>query len=132
MRAVSELTSAMVILAITLSATAGALSYYAQWVDSAWYDAKKRYLEDVYRTGLKISLIAYNESGEIWLFNYGWEKAYVQAIEIDGLNSTSWSIYDASSGDPLNYIPPSTLVKIEVPSFSQVKIYFKGGVKLEI
>jgi len=122
----------MVILAITLSATAGALSYYAQWVDSAWYDAKKRYLEDAYRAGLKVSLIAYDESGKIWLFNYGWEKAYIQAIEINGLNSTSWSIYNASSGDPLSCIPPSTLAKIEISPFSRVKIYFKGGVKLEI
>lgn len=132
MRGVSELTATIVGLAILISSTAGILAYYNGLMDRGWYEAKHMAQSESYRYGVKV--VALDKRGnKIWLYNYGWNEAFVEAVEVDSCNSTSWCILHAINNEKLSGIPPRVLVILALDRDGEdIKIYLKGGLRIQV
>lgn len=126
MRALSEMASAMVLMAVTLAAVTGVLGYYGKSMGDAWFTLQKEVQLEEYVSGVKV--FAFRKNGHIWLYNYGWNEAYIESIE----NAGNWSIIDAVTGRAMSSIPPKGLALLLVNETDHIVIHLKGGIKVEV
>lgn len=132
MRGISELTATMVSLAILLSATAGMLAYYNNLMDRMWYEARYEAQSEFYKCGVKVVVVD-RRGNEVWLYNYGWNEAFIEAVEVDGSNSTSWYILNAVNKGELSVLPPKELAILVLDrNGKDIKIYLKGGLYIHV
>ena len=125
MRGVSEITSAVVLMAITLAALTSVLGYYGRAMGDAWFSLQKDKQVEEYISGVKVR--AFEKGGMVWLYNYGWNEAEIELVEVDGLPS-SWNATDVATGEATNLIRPGSLVALSLGQSGQnVTVYLKGG-----
>ncbi len=126
MRALSEMASTMVLIAVTLAAVTGVLSYYGRSMGDAWFALQKEVQLEEYVSGVKIA--AFRKNGCLWLYNYGWNEAYIESVE----NAGNWSLVDAVTGEAISSIPPKRLALLLLENQQgRIVIRFKGGVRVE-
>ena len=127
MRALSEMASAMVLMAVTLAALTGVLGYYGRSMGDAWFAMQKEVQQEEYVSGVKV--FAFRDSGNIWLYNYGWNDAYIESVEDAG----NWSLVDAVTGKPIPSIPPKHLALMLLENRTEsIVIRFKGGIEVKV
>lgn len=134
MRALSELSSALLIMAVAISATAGVIGYYTRWIDSSWYSSRAMFELEAYKAGVKLSVIDMDEDrGMILIYNYGWEKASIVNVTVEGHNLTGWRLIDVETGLEVEDMKPGRLTLLDLGvTFSSVEIELKGGMKLKL
>jgi hypothetical protein len=134
MRALSELSSALLIMAVAISATAGVVGYYTRWVDSSWYSSKAFFELEEYKVGVKLSVIDVDKDGGlILIYNYGWERASILNVTVEGYSLAGWTLIDVETGLEVEDMEPGrlTLLDLGVP-FSSAEIELKGGMRLKL
>ncbi len=125
MRGVSEVTSAVVLMAITLAALTSVLGYYGRAMGDAWFSLQRDKQIEEYVSGVKVE--AFERGGTVWLYNYGWNEAVIELVEVDGL-PCPWNATDVDTGSPTNSVRPGSLVALSLGQQGQnVTIYLKGG-----
>ncbi len=131
-KGISEFTATVVSLAILLSATASMLAYYNNLMDRMWYETGSTAQSESYKCGVKVAVVD-RRGNEIWLYNYGWNEAFIEAVEVDGSNSTSWYVLNAVSKEELNRLPPKELAMLVLNKTGEdIKIYFRGGLCISV
>ena len=125
MRGLSEVTSAVVLMAVTLAALTSVLGYYGRAMGDAWFSLQREKQVEEYVSGVKVE--AFERGGMIWLYNYGWNEAKVEMVEVDGL-SCQWNATDMATGEATSSIRPGRLVALSLGRSGQnVTIYLEGG-----